>query len=96
MNDWVDGDTYCKREKESARVKYCDGWSFNMSERDIHKFKTLKYITEKATYTITVDKAIEKGFVRDTKQGETKLNIPVKNWEMELKHGDADVSKTIV
>jgi hypothetical protein len=84
MNDWTEdnGDTYCKREKESARVRFCDAWSFNLSERDINRYKSLKYVTEKATYIISVEKALEKGFKRPTAAGETKLFIPIKNWEV--------------
>jgi len=84
MNDWTEdnGKTYCKKEKEKARVKFCNGWSFNMSENDITKFKKLKYITEEATYIIDVQGALTKGFSRPTKQGENKLYIPIKNFDI--------------
>jgi len=82
MNDWVEGETYCKREKESARVRFCDAWSFNLSEHDINRYKELKYVTEEATYTIPVEKALVKGFQRTTSAGEEKLFIPIKNWEV--------------
>lgn len=80
MNDWEEdeGRTYCKRERESARVRMCDGWSFNMSEKDISKYSKLKYLTEKGTYEIPVSVARARGWEQKTKQDELKLYIPGK------------------
>jgi len=77
--------TYCKKEKESGKLKYCDAWSFNLSKEDINNYETLKYFTEKATYEISVDLAKAKGFIRETKLGEKKLNIPIKHWYIKNK-----------
>jgi len=84
MNDWTEdnGKTYCKREKESARVRYCNAWSFNLSEHDINQYTLLRYYSEIGQYEILVEDAKKVGLPpREISSGEVKLNIPIeKNW----------------
>lgn len=75
---------YFKKEKESGKIRFCNGWSINLDEIDLFRTTTVQqivYATESGVYTISSELAKEKGFVRVMK-GERKLIVPLKYWTL--------------
>lgn len=82
MRGLLEGGIYSKKEKESQRLRIGGGsWSINLDELYGKTIETVEYITEKKTYTIEFDKAMDKGFVRYL-GGEKKLVVPIKYWSV--------------
>lgn len=72
---------YIKHEDEKQQLRLAGGsWSINMSEID-ERVTDVKYICGKKTYSITWKDALHFGFLR-VLDGEDKLVVPLKNWEV--------------
>ena len=77
----IDG-TYFKTEQESGRLRM-HGGSWTIPTKILSKIRHVKYRTESAVYTISVNDALVYGHEMPTKQGEQKLVVPVKHWNCE-------------
>jgi hypothetical protein len=78
----VDG-VLIKREKEKDQLRMGGGsWSINLDELK-GDIKEIKYISERATYTIPYTEAVLHGFMR-VLGGERKQVVPLKWWTITL------------
>lgn len=72
---------YTKYEKEAGKLRLCGGsWTVNLQDVDISQIDKIVYITEKATYTISMQDAMKHGFQRLFSK-ELKLVVAMKYWE---------------
>lgn len=80
--------TYVKNEKEDDKLRLAGGaWTINLDEVDLLKVETVRYITDKNTYTISSEEALKRGFGR-VFNGETKLVVPIKFWKIKEIEGE--------
>jgi hypothetical protein len=82
MHGIIQDKTYIKKEKESDKLRLGGGaWTLNLSEISGKQIEKIQYITDKFTYSINYNDAVKKGFIRQF-QGELKLIIPIRCWEI--------------
>lgn len=86
MKGYIKDRTYYKYEKESGKLRMCEGsWSINLDQLDLNIVEKIVYITSYAKYEVELADAMMKGFMRKFK-GENKLIVPMKNWTITFKH----------
>ncbi len=80
----VRDNVYTKIEKDSGKLRFVkpDGaWTLNLDEVDIVELREIRFMTPTKVYSISAERALEKGFNR-VHGGELKLVIPVQYFEI--------------
>ena len=75
------GDTLYKFEKESSTLRLGDSWTINLDVIGDKEPSKVVYETATRIYSIPFSVARARGFER-TVQGERKLVVPKKNWQV--------------
>ena len=82
MYGYIENRTYMKIENESQKLRMGGGcWTVNLSEISGKQIENIQYMTSKYTYSISLEDAMKKGFIRNL-GGELKLIIPIRCWEI--------------
>jgi hypothetical protein len=82
MRGTVVGRVYVKYEKESGKLRMSGGsWSINLADINGKDFDSIKYVTEKSIYEISLEDAFRSGFER-VFGGENKLIVPLIKWRV--------------
>lgn len=83
--------TYIKKEDERNMLRMNGGsWTINLDEIDGKDITMVKYITDRKSYWISLEKAITVGFERIL-GGERKLVVPLVYWQELKKYNGDDV-----
>ena len=73
---------YRKKEDESQKLRLGGGsWTINLDELSGEDIDEITLITKIYEYNISYKTAFSKGFIR-VLQGETKLVVPIKHWDI--------------
>ena len=85
MKGTIKNKVYHKYEKESSRFRKIGrpegSWTINLGWLENKEVDTIIYETKKAIYKIDFDWAVLQGKIL-VFQGEVKLVVPIKNWEI--------------
>jgi hypothetical protein len=83
--------TYIKRENEKNILRMNGGsWTINIDEIDGKNITMVKYITDRYSYWISIEKAISVGFERIL-GGERKLVVPLVYWQKLAKYNGSEL-----